>query len=224
MSDPVPQTRSEWLANEIADAIVRGDLSPGSRLDEQALAERYSVSRTPVREALRHLSASGLVSSQPRRGASVARVSPEQLEELFVAMGEMEATCARLAAMRMTPVERRRLEAQHEHMGLLAQHNKIAAYTEANVEFHTAIYAGAHNAVLGEHALMLRRRLAPFRRAQFRAKGRLKRSHAEHDLVVGAVLRGDAIAAHAAMLQHVSLVEDAVDSLSRPARKRPPRS
>lgn len=214
MRESPNQTRSEWLANEIAEAILRGDFAPGEKLDEQALAARYNVSRTPVREALRHLSASGLASSQPRRGTTVARITPDQLEELFVAMGEVEATCARLASLRMTPIERRRLEVLHDRMATFASSNKVPLYTEANTEFHTAIYTGAHNIFLAETAGTLRRRLSAFRRAQFRAPGRLKRSHSEHDSVVQAILRGDAPAAHAAMLKHVSLVEDAFERLS----------
>ena len=80
--------------------------------------------------------------------------------------------------------------------------------------FHSAIYAGAHNAPLGEFALTLRRRVGPFRRAQFQVEGRLLRSNLEHDAVVKAILSGDAMAAHAAMLHHVSLVEDAYETFS----------
>ncbi len=206
------QTLTEKLASEIADAIVSGEFAPGFRLDEQTLAARYGVSRTPVREALRHLAASGLIDTRPRRSATVARVSRERLDELFVAMGEMEATCARLSALSMTPVERRRLGARHDDMAQLVRAGDPDAYAQANHAFHTAIYAGAHSPDLAEFTMGLRRRLAPFRRAQFRVEGRLPRSHAEHGTVVNAILSGDAAGAHAAMLHHVSLVEDAAES------------
>ncbi len=219
MSDEAdPRTRTEKLAGEIADAIVSGVFVPGFRLDEQLLAQRYGVSRTPVREALRQLAASGLIELRPRRGAAVARVTPDQLETMFVAMGEMEATCARLAAMRMTPVERRRLQSLHDDtMAELVQRGDPDAYSEANGSFHALIHAGAHNAVLQDVTTGLHRRLAPFRRAQFRAPGRLPRSHAEHDMVVKAIRTGDAAGAHAAMLHHVSLIEDGCDRLSAPS-------
>ena len=207
-------TRAERLAAEIADAILTGELPPGSRLDEQGLAARYSVSRTPVREALRQLGASGLIEIRPHRGATVAHVTHAQLEELFVAMGEIEATCARLAAMRMTPLERRRLGALHDHMAGLVEADDREGYAEANVAFHGAIYAGAHNGVIADMALGLRRRLLPYRRAQFRAPGRLPRSHAEHSAVVRSILAGYAAAAHAAMGDHVSLVEDAFEQMT----------
>ena len=207
-------TRAETLAREIADAILAGELAPGARLDEQGLAQRYSVSRTPVREALRQLGASGLIETRPRRGVVVATVTPDQLGVLFVAMAEIEATCARLCALRMTSLERRQLGALHGRMGELMTQDDRDAYADANVAFHAAIEAGAHNAVFSEISSGLRRRLSPYRRAQFRAPGRLRLSHSEHGDVVEPILRGDAVAAHAAMLHHVTLVEDAFEQLT----------
>ncbi len=207
-------TLAEKLASAIADGILSGTLPPGERLDEMSLAEQHGVSRTPVREALRQLTTSGLIDMRPRKGAVVSKVTPEQLESLFVAMAEMEATCARLAAMSMTPIERRRLQARHETMTALAATGDIEAYSDANVAFHSAIYAGAHNAPLAEFALALRRRVGPFRRAQFQIGGRLERSNQEHDAVVRAIVSGNVAGAHAAMLHHVSLVEDAFETFS----------
>lgn len=206
-------TAADKLADDLAEAILSGEFAPGSRLDEQAMAQRYSVSRTPVREALRQLATTGLIEMRPRRGAVVADVTPTQLEELFVAMGELEATCARLSALSMAPTERRRLQALHEQMTDMAQRGDANAFADANHVLHTMIYAGAHNAVLAETAAALRRRLSPFRRAQFHLEGRLPRSHAEHQLVVNAIIRGDAASAHAAMLQHVTLVEQSFEEL-----------
>ena len=128
-------------------------------------------------------------------------------------MAEIEAACARLAAMSMTPIERRRLQNLHESMAALARRGDRDDYVAANVAFHTGVYAGAHNEILADFARSLRRRLAPFRRAQFRAEGRLARSHAEHGIVVKAILACDAAAAHAAMFHHMSLVEDSFGQL-----------
>lgn len=207
-------TLAEKLASAIADGILDGSLPPGIRLDEVSLAQQHGVSRTPVREALRQLTTSGLIDMRPRKGAVVARTTPEQVEKLFVAMAELEATCARLAAISMTPVERRRLQARHERMMALAKAGDRDAYSDANVAFHMSIYAGAHNEPIAEFARSLRRRVAPFRRAQFWVEGRLLRSNQEHDAVVRAILSGDAAGAHAAMLHHVSLVEDAFEAFS----------
>lgn len=208
------KTRAARLAAEIADAIVTGEFPPGARLDEQSLADRYGVSRTPVREAFRQLAASGLIETQPRRGAAVARISPEQLDDMFVAMAEIEATCARLAALSMTPIERRRLEAMHARMSEFVRDGDLTAYADANDAFHAALYSGAHNSVMSDIALKLRRRLLPHRRAQFRVPGRLAHSHAEHGAVIDAILRGDVVTAHAMMLRHVGLVEDAFEHVA----------
>ena len=202
-------TQAERLADAIADSVLSGEFAPGRRLDETMLAERYGVSRTPVREALRQLAATGLIEVKPRRGATVAKATSAQLEKLFGAMAELEATCARLAAMGMTPIERRRLRALQDLMAAIVQRDDREAYNQANVVFHNQIYLGAHNEILAEIATALRRRVAPYRRAQFQTEGRLGRSHAEHAEVVNAIVACDAAGAHAAMFHHMSLVEDA---------------
>ena len=207
-------TLTEKLATAIADGILNGTLKPGVRLDEISLAHQHGVSRTPVREALRQLTTSGLIDMRPRKGAVVSQATAAEVESLFVAMAEMEATCARLAAMSMTPVERRRLQARHEAMTALALQGELDAYSDANVGFHLAIYAGAHNEPIADVTRGLRRRVGPFRRAQFQVKGRLTRSNQEHDAVVRAILAGDPAAAHAAMLHHVGLVEDAFEAFA----------
>ena len=211
---PENPTLAEKLASAIADGILSGALKPGLRLDEARLAQQHGVSRTPVREALRQLTTSGLIDMRPRKGAIVSKATPEQVESLFVAMAEMEATCARLAAMSMTPIERRRLQAQHDQMAAFAVAGETEAYSNANVAFHSAIYAGAHNEPLAEFARSLRRRVGPFRRAQFQLTGRLTRSNREHDAVVRAILGGDSEGAHKAMLHHVSLVEIAFEAFA----------
>jgi DNA-binding GntR family transcriptional regulator len=207
-------TRTDRLAGLIAEAVLSGEFAQGERLDEHSLARKYDVSRTPVREALRQVAATGLIEIRPRRGAIVTRTTRERLETMFVAMGEMEATCARLAALGMSPIERRRLQALHDRMGELAASGDVEAYTEANARFHAAIYSGSHNALVEEMTLALRRRLAPFRSAQFRVAGRLALSHGEHDRVVKAITAADATKAHAAMLHHVNLVEEAFEHLA----------
>ena len=199
-------TRAEELRLQLADEIVRGALPPGTSLDETDLARRFNVSRTPVREALRQLVASGLVDSQAHRGAVVARPSIERLTGMFEAMAELEALCAGLAAERMSPTERYRLEAIHEELRLLSHAGNPDRFHEVNERFHNAIYAGSQNDYIAEITLATRVRVQPFRRAQFRNLGRLAKSQAEHDRVVVAILRGDKIGAAGAMRAHIELV------------------
>src|ERR1700726_5318277 len=102
-ASPSPEkiTRAEGLRLQLADEIVRGALPPGAALDETDIARRFSVSRTPVREALRQLVASGLVEARAHRGAVVAQPSIDRLTGMFEAMAELEAIWAGLAAERM---------------------------------------------------------------------------------------------------------------------------
>ena len=186
-------TRAEELRLQLADEIVRGALAPGATLDETDIARRFNVSRTPVREALRQLAASGLVDTRAHRGAVVARPSIERLTGMFEAMAELEALCAGLAAERMLPIERHRLEAVHEELRVLSYAGNPDRFHEVNERFHNAIYAGSQNGYIAEMTLATRVRVQPFRRAQFRNLGRLAKSHAEHDRVVVAIMRGDKI-------------------------------
>jgi len=202
------RTRAEELRLQLADDIVRGQLAPGATLDEIELAKRFSVSRTPVREAIRMLTASGLVEVRAHRAAVVVRPTQEHLIGMFEAMAELEALCAGNAAKRMSIAERRALEDVHERLRLLIQDGDPQRYHEINEAFHAVIYAGAHNAYLAELTLSTRGRVQPFRRAQFRNLGRLVNSHVEHDRVVQAILRGDHALAAQTMYAHIIKVRD----------------
>jgi len=204
----VRKTLAEELRLQLADEIVQGVLRPGDALDETELANRFGVSRTPVREAIRQLSASGLIDTRAHVGSVVARPSPQRLIGMFEAMAELEALCAGLAAKRMAANERRGLEEVHEALRALIYSGNPQRYHETNEAFHTAIYAGAHNEYLAELTLSTRERVQPFRRAQFRNLGRLAKSHAEHDLVVVAIQRGDRERAAGAMRDHIETVRE----------------
>ncbi len=208
------KTRAEELRLQLADEIVNGTLAPGMPLDEITLARRFGVSRTPVREAIRLLGASGLVEVRPHRAAVVAQPSDEQLVGMFETMAELEALCAGFAAERMTILERQALEDIHEKLRVLIQSGDPQRYHEVNEAFHASIYAGSHNAFLAETTLATRARVQPFRRAQFRNLGRLAKSHVEHNRVVEAILRGERQVAAAAMRTHIITVRDEYDAYS----------
>jgi DNA-binding GntR family transcriptional regulator len=164
------------------------------------------VSRTPVREALSRLSAMGLVDRRPNRGAMVAVVTPSHLAAMFESMAELEAICARFCAERMTERERRALEIEHEAAARLVADAAENDYELFNSDFHTRLYRGAHSSHICELVTQTRIRLAPFRRAQFRLEGRLRKSWREHDRIVRAILERDCAAAAAAARDHLTLV------------------
>jgi DNA-binding GntR family transcriptional regulator len=203
---PEKTTRAEELRQQLADEIVRGVLPPGAGLDETEIARRFNVSRTPVREALRQLASSGLIDAKAHRGAVVARPSIERLIGIFELLAELEALCAGLAAERMLAGDRHRLEAIHEEIRALSHAGNPDRFHEINEQFHNAIYAGSQNGYIAEIIQATRLRVQPFRRTQFRNLGRLAESHAEHDRVVVAILRGDRVGAAAAMRAHIERV------------------
>ena len=181
-------TQAERIRASLADAIVRGEIGPGVALDEATIAERFKVSRTPVREAIRQLEAIGFAEARPHRGAVVPHFTPEKLNDMFTVMAEMEALCARYAADNVTAAER--------------------------TDLHDAIYRASHNDYLVEVTLHVRNRLAPFRKLQFEGIGRLAHSLAEHDAIVQAIFRGDGEGAAALMRRHMQLVRSSVGEVS----------
>ncbi|HEX9789665.1 MAG TPA: GntR family transcriptional regulator [Kiloniellales bacterium] len=185
--------------------IFSGALLPGERLDENGLARRFGVSRTPVREALLQLSSAGLIEMRPRQGAVVAAITVQQLLQMFEVMAEMEALCARYAARRMGPAERQALERAHKACVELARRRDPERYYEANRVFHELIYSGTRNAYLEETTRTLRNRLSSYRRFQLHQAGRVANSLSEHDAVVTAILAGDADRAAEAMRAHVAV-------------------
>ena len=205
----VKEMRAEALRRALADAILDGAIAPGAHLDEQEIASRHGVSRTPVREALRQLAAIGLVDLRPRRGAVAVAVSPVRIAEMHDVLNELETLAARLAAERMTPIQRRRLAALHQSMAEPMRAGDHETYEAGNVAFHAAIFEGSHNGFLAETARGVRERLRPFIRGQFRLLGRLQSSFAEHATIVDAIARGDADGAAAAMARHVTRLGDA---------------
>jgi DNA-binding GntR family transcriptional regulator len=206
-------TRKTTLVDKVraalADDIIAGRLAAGTRLDEAGLAGRFAVSRTPVREALRELAATGLVSGRAHQGAVVAATTSERVGEIFEALAELEGVCARLSARKMTASERSRLEALHRQCGAIIRSGDAERYHHANVAFHAAIRAGCGNVVLDETVAAMRRRFAPLSRAQFRGPGRLAQSYAEHDLIVRAILRGDDDLAQRVTVAHMLSVRRA---------------
>lgn len=212
---PIRLTRADELRQILADEIVRGKIVPGASLDETAVAARFHVSRTPVREAIRQLAASGLVEAKPHRAAIVAQPGHEVLVGMFEAMAELEGLCAHYAAERMTAEERKGLEQVHEELRRLVRQGDPQNYHETNQLFHGTLYSGAHNVYLAELTTSTRIRVQPFRRAQFRNLGRLAKSHEEHDRVVIAILRADALSAQKAMREHIMTVFDEYEAYLR---------
>lgn len=191
------------LKQAIEDAVIAGEFSPGDRLDENSLAERFGVSRTPIREALLQLGAEGFIDVRPRRGAIVSVVSPPRLIEMFETMAELESACGRLAARRLTPEHDAAMAAALVACEAAAQDGDSELYYAVNRSFHEAIYRGSRNEFLAEQALALHKRLSAYRRIQLRARNRLLQSLQEHAEILQAIRAGDEQLAASRLLGHV---------------------
>jgi DNA-binding GntR family transcriptional regulator len=200
--------RADALRDQLEQDIVTGVLRPGERLDEQSLAVRFGVSRTPIREALMQLASAGLVRLQPRRGAFVASLSLQEVIERFEVMAALEGACGALAARRLTEEERQLLLAAHQACVREAPSGDTDAYYYANERFHQVLYAACHNRYLADQARQLHDRLKPYRRLQLRARSRVASSLAEHDAVVEAILAGDGERAERALKDHILIQGD----------------
>ena len=199
------KSRSETLRDAIEEMIAVGKYAPGQHLDETELAEAFGVSRTPIRETLIGLASRGLVVIRPRRGAVVAEFGPQQLVEMFEVMSELEASCSRLAARRMTPMEQAALVAAHAACDAARTSLEADEYYYKNEAFHEAIYTGSHNQFLIDQTRALYRRLRPYRRLQLRVRDRIATSYSEHGAVVEAILQGDGEKAAQLTRDHVMI-------------------
>jgi DNA-binding GntR family transcriptional regulator len=212
-------TAADRIRTTLADEIAVGVLHPGVALDEAGLAERFGVSRTPIREALRQLQAIGFVEARPHQTALVRRFTAQRLTEMFRVMADLEALCARYAAGNARSA-RAEISAAHIACRDAAAAGDYDAYAARNVVFHELIYALSSNGFLAEIARSVRQQVAPFRRAQFGTQGRLLQSVAEHQAVVEAILAGDGEAAAQAMARHIESVRASVGEIA-PALREP---
>lgn len=217
------QSRATALRDLIEHDIVTGVFAPGERLDEAALAARFQVSRTPIREAFMQLAAVDFVEIQPHRGAFVKVVSLAEMLHMFEVMEELEGMCARLAARRRTDAQLAELAAAQEACEAAVGTGDADEYYYANERFHALVYAASGNPFLAKTAGSVQARLQPFRRLQLRAAGRVATSSGEHADILDAIRSGDAAEAERRARSHIAVQGDrfgdflaAVDA-SRPA-------
>lgn len=197
--------RADQIAGILEHSVFKGEYKDGERLDEIRLAERFRVSRTPIREALQKLVMSGLAEQIPRRGVFIRQPGPVELLEMFETMAELEAACARLAAARMSETGLKRLEAANTRCKDAAARADLDSYYLENEVFHQEMYRGAGNAFLQGETLRLQNRLKPYRRIQLRFRGRMAQSLAEHETIVAALRSGEPDRAARILRAHVTV-------------------
>jgi len=195
---------AQRIERSLLHEISVGDVSPGQRLDEIGLATRFGASRTPVREALSRLTAQGVLVQGEKRGVFVAEYTREELSQIFEAMHEIEAACARIVAQRLNLLTRSAiLEAQAACI-TAAESGDRAAYLEANEDFHQAIYDATGNPYMAEIASEFRRRTGPFRAKKFASREDLIKSAKSHQALIDDIFSEDSITASRGMRAHMT--------------------
>jgi len=185
----------------ILEAIDAGTYRPGDRLVESELAERFGVSRTPIREALQRLETQSML-SRDGRSLIVASLDHNQLAELYVVRAELEGLAARLAARHASPEETRVLREMVETDRMLL--NDPSALSRANRRFHKLIHLASHNRYLVQQLDLVHRSMALLASTSLAAEGRTETALAEHDAIVRAIEARDEEAAQLALREHIS--------------------
>ncbi len=196
-------SQAERLRSMIEEEILSFKLRPGDRLDESRLAEKYGTSRTPVREALRQLSANGLIELRPHKGAVVAKLGIRDILEILEVMAELEGACGRLAARACFKSDIDSIAEALEECRELARINNADSYASANETFHAAIYQASRNRYLCKLALNVRNRVSAFRRLQLHQFNRLGRSVEEHTRIFEAIRSGQPEEADRLLQMHI---------------------
>jgi DNA-binding GntR family transcriptional regulator len=207
----VPNSLHHDVAFQLRGYIFDGHLKPGDFIDEASLCELWAISRTPLREALKVLTAEGLVRHEPRRGCFVNEVTEQDLDEIFPVIALLEGRCAFEAAHRASDADLKALEVWHQRLNDHAQAGRISDYYAANFAIHEAIIALAHNKWLAQAIAVLK--LA--RLQQLHAPGRLVQSLAEHMAVFEALKARQPQAAESAMRDHLLQQREALRTLAR---------
>lgn len=179
------------LVAALRDYIVEGNLADGARIPERALCERFDISRTPLREALKVLAAEGLIELLPNRGARVRALGPDDVRELFDVMGGLEALAGRLACERITDTEFAAIEATHHEMYRFYLNRDIHGYFRCNQDIHQMIVDAAGNATLTATYAGIAGRIRRVRYSANLSKDRDRLSEAmrEHEAILDALRR-----------------------------------
>jgi len=178
----------DQLVSRLADLIIEGDLAPGVRIPERELCARFQVSRTPLREALKVLASEGLIELLPNRGAVVAKLTVEDVEEMFPVMGALEALSGELAANQITDEEIAEIQALHYQMVLHYKRQELNPYFRLNQQIHERIMEAAGNATLSKMYRSLSGRIRRARYVANMSQARWDRAVAEHEEILKALV------------------------------------
>lgn len=187
---PVSDLHSHVITS-LRTMVMRGELPEGCRVPEAMLCARLSISRTPLREALKVLASEGFVALRPNRGAVVVPIDRHAVSELFELKGALEHWIGLSIPGRISKSERQRVEATHHELAEAMETDDNERYTQLNHDFHAALAAATHNAALVQTYTGLQQKILRARYAINEEPAQLRRSMADHDDIM-AMLRAGA--------------------------------
>ena len=214
------KTLRELTLEKLREAIVQGYFRPGARLVERTLCEELGVSRTVVREVLRHLETEGLVEVAAGHGPIVARLDPTQVGEIYELRGLLEANAARACAEKATPQVIEKLRGIRRKIEKAFEKNAFAEVLLHTEAFYDALFEGAQKTVSLAVVRTLNTRINRLRALTISSAGRGAESNKEMNALLAAIERGDGAAAFKASTAHIQrvsqLAQDALNSLPAP--------
>ena len=200
----IRQSLHESLVAPLREMILQGELRPGEKVPEEQLCERFGVSRTPIREALKVLAAEGVLQILPHRGAIVARITEEQIEELFPIMASLERLAGLLACARASDEDIARVRTLHDAMMGHFEKDEEAEYLRHNRRIHEAFFEIADNATLSAYYQQILTRIHACRFVVRKSRYHWAAAVEEHKAMIEALEARDAPRLGALMERHVT--------------------
>lgn len=211
-SDDMPITREKHVVDRLREAILVGHFRPGERLDQAEIARQFQVSLSPVREATRTLSAEGLITIYPHKGAFVTERSPAEIEELHFIRSELEGAAARRAVPHLSDGH---LATLRTILETADQTHDFEIIQSLNHEFHQTIYSAYEQPHLLQLIMQFRNKVAPYIRLYLDA-GMRDEAWAAHRRIYEACVKKDAALAEQEVHKHIEQVcEGILASLER---------
>ncbi len=198
-----PLSKMEYVLQRLRSEMASGEILPGRQIRQAEIAERYGVSPTPVREALRLLEADGMIQYTPHRGATVTELSARELNDLYLIRTSVETEVARLAGERATPEQVAEIRRQHEELKEAARTADAETLSAMNRDFHLAFLRTGSPLVTQHVVAPLWQGFLPPSRSQWRSDERKSLFIAEHEALVQALEQGDAESVADAMSHHL---------------------
>jgi len=202
------KTQAQRVREILEEEIVSGKLRPGDRLDEDGVAVRLGVSRTPVREAVLQLVQVGLMEKKPRQGAFVTHLDIRQMVQMFEFTAELSGLSAKYAARRMGAADRKGLREIHDEMEAVLKRKDIDTYSHLNTDFHGYIIQQCRNSYLFEANTNFGTRLHAYFRTHLLFPGNAERDFHDHCTLMLAFERGDADLAYQLLRRHATIQGD----------------